>query len=86
MRTTHVCPKCNHGEILFVPRIADRDDRDAVRPMVLHVRHLDYKDIETGAIQAYVCRGCGFTELYTAQAADIPVDTIPGAVLLHAKA
>lgn len=85
MRTTHVCPKCNHGEILFVPRIADRDDRDTVRPMVLHVTHLDWKDIETGTIQAYVCRACGYTELYTVQAGAIPVDAIPGAQLLHAK-
>ncbi|HEY1691575.1 MAG TPA: hypothetical protein VGG39_05420 [Polyangiaceae bacterium] len=83
MRTNHVCPKCNHREILFVPRVADRDDRDAVRPMVLHVIHLDYKDIETGTIQAYVCRGCGYTELYTVQAGSIPVEAIPGAVLLH---
>jgi predicted nucleic-acid-binding Zn-ribbon protein len=47
------------------------------------VIHLDYKDIETGTIQAYVCRGCGYTELYTVQAGSIPVEAIPGAVLLH---
>lgn len=85
MRTSHVCPKCGHREILFVPRIANRDDRDTVRPLVLHVTHLDYKDIEVGAIQAYVCRGCGFTEMYTAQANSLPVDKIPGAQLLTAK-
>ncbi len=85
MRTSHVCPKCNHGEVLFVPRLPDRDDRDTIRPMVLHVTHLDWKDIETGALQAYVCRGCGYTELYTAQASAIPVDAIPGATLLRAK-
>jgi predicted nucleic-acid-binding Zn-ribbon protein len=86
MRTTHVCPKCNHGEVLFVPRIADRDDQDKVRPLTLHVQHLDWKDIEVGTIEAYVCRGCGYTELYTVQASAIPVDQIPGAVLLSAKA
>jgi predicted nucleic-acid-binding Zn-ribbon protein len=86
MRTKHVCPKCGHREILFVPRVADRDDRDNVRPLVLHVTHLDWKDVEVGAIQAYVCRSCGFTELYTAHADALREDQIPGAKVLRAKA
>lgn len=85
MQKTHVCPKCGHGEILFVPHVADRDDRDIVRPLVLHVTHYDWKDVEVGTLQAYVCRGCGFTEIYTQGAASLPVDKIPGAQLLHAK-
>jgi predicted nucleic-acid-binding Zn-ribbon protein len=85
MRTSHVCPKCAHPEVLFVPHLADRDDRDIVRPLVLHVTHLDWKDVEVGALQAYVCRACGFTELYTAQASELPVDKIPGAQVLRAK-
>jgi len=68
MRSSHVCPKCQHREILFVPQVADRDDQDMVRPLVLHVKHLDWKDVEVGTLQAYVCRGCGFTELYTEHA------------------
>jgi predicted nucleic-acid-binding Zn-ribbon protein len=84
MRTSHVCPKCGHREILFVPTIADRDDADVVRPLVLHVKHYDYKDVEMGALQAYVCRGCGYTELYTARADALPVDKIPGAQILRA--
>jgi predicted nucleic-acid-binding Zn-ribbon protein len=85
MRTSHVCPKCGHREVLFVPAVADRDDRDTVRPLVLHVTHLDWKDIEVGAIQAYVCRGCGFTELYTAHVDALPPERIPGAKVLRAK-
>jgi predicted nucleic-acid-binding Zn-ribbon protein len=85
MRKSHVCPKCGHREILFVPHIADRDDRDVVRPLNLHVRHLDWKDIEVGTIQAYVCRGCGFTELYTAKADEIQADAIPESRVLHPK-
>jgi predicted nucleic-acid-binding Zn-ribbon protein len=85
MRTSHVCPKCAHREVLFVPTVADRDDRDEVRPLVLHVKHLDWKDIEVGTLQAYVCRGCGYTEMYTMGAASLPVDKIPGAKLLRAK-
>jgi predicted nucleic-acid-binding Zn-ribbon protein len=85
MRKAQACPKCGHLEILFVPRIADRDDRDTVRPLSLHVKHRDWKDDEIGEIQAYVCRGCGYTELYTAHADTIPFDKIPGAKLLKAK-
>jgi predicted nucleic-acid-binding Zn-ribbon protein len=85
MRTTNICPKCNHREILFVARVADRDDREGVRPLVLHVQHYDWKDDEMGMLQAYVCRSCGYTELYTAHASAIPVDKIPGAQLLRAK-
>jgi len=85
MRTSHVCPKCAHREVLYVPRLADRDDRDEVRPLALHVKHLDWKDIEVGTLEAYVCRGCGYTEMYTLGAAALPVDKIPGARLLRAK-
>jgi predicted Zn-ribbon and HTH transcriptional regulator len=82
MKTSHECPKCDHREILFVPHVADRDDRDVVRPLVLYVRHHDWKDDEIGVIQAYVCRKCGYTELYTSKADTIPVEKIPGAKLL----
>ncbi len=85
MRTNHVCPKCSGREILFVPHIADRDDIDSVRPLMLHVVNYDWKDLEVGALQAYVCRKCGFTELYTHQPDAIPVDKIPGAKVLRAK-
>ena len=85
MRTSHVCPKCGHREILFVPHIADRDDRDIVRPLVLFVKHHDYKDDEIGTVQAYVCRACTYTELYTAHADTIPAEKIPGAKILRAK-
>jgi len=49
------------------------------------VKHHDWKDEEIGKIQAYVCRACGYTELYTAHADALPVDKIPGAKLLRAK-
>lgn len=85
MRASHVCPKCKHREVLFIPHIADRDDRDNVRPLVLHVQHHDWKDDELGQLQAYVCRGCGYTELYTGHADALPVSKIPGAKILKAK-
>jgi len=83
MKQRHVCPKCENTEILFFPQIADRDDRDNVRPLVTHVRHFDWKDDdEIGVLQAYVCRACGFTEIYAKEASAIPYEKIPGAQLL----
>lgn len=67
-----------------MPRIADRDDGDHVRPLSLHVRHYDWKDVEMGTLQAYICRGCGFTELYTQNAGALPVDKLPEAQVLTA--
>ena len=85
MRASHACPKCAHGEVLFFPSVADRDDRDNVRPLSLYVHHYDWKDVEVGTLQAYVCRSCGYTELYTSNPAAIPVDKIPGVTVLQAK-
>ena len=86
MRTSQICPKCGHNEIIFLPQLADRDDKDAVRPLVAHVVHFDWRDdVEVGKLQAYVCRSCGFTELHASDAQQIPVDKIPGAKLLVGK-
>jgi hypothetical protein len=70
-----------------VPQLADRDDRDKIRPLVLHVVEFDWReDMEFGRLQAYVCRKCGFTELYTAEVSSIPLDRVPaGWKVLKAK-
>jgi predicted nucleic-acid-binding Zn-ribbon protein len=86
MRTSHRCPKCHHGEVLFIPQLADRDDEDKVRPLVVHVVEYDWKeDAEYGRLQAYICRKCGYTELHTEKAAELALDKIPGAKILTAK-
>jgi predicted nucleic-acid-binding Zn-ribbon protein len=83
MKASHTCPKCGHQEILFLPQIADRDDKFAVKPLAVHVVHFDWRDdIEMGTLQAYVCRACGYTELYTHEAGKLPVPKIPGAKVL----
>ena len=83
MRATHICPKCENREILFLPQIADRDDYDDIRPLSAHVVHYGWKDdVEIGKLEAYVCRGCGYTELYTKEARQIPWEKVPGAKIL----
>jgi predicted nucleic-acid-binding Zn-ribbon protein len=86
MRTTHTCPKCKNQEVIFLPQIADRDDGDDVKPLSAHVVHFDWKDdVEVGKLQSYVCRSCGYTEIYTKEAAQLPWQKVPGAKLLTPK-
>lgn len=86
VRTSHRCPKCNNDEVLFVPQLADRDDKLHIKPLMVHVVEFDWRhDMEFGQIQAYICRGCGFTELYTSGAEKLPVDKIPGARIYKAE-
>lgn len=84
MRQSHTCPKCQHPEVLYLPEISDQADF----PLTLHlvVRYHAFRaPSRWGKIEAYVCRGCGYTELYAADADKIPLDVIPGARLLQAK-
>jgi predicted nucleic-acid-binding Zn-ribbon protein len=84
MKSTKTCPKCQGREIIFIPQLADRDDKDVVRPFVVHVVHYDWRDdMEMGVVRAYICRKCGYTELYTADARALPVEKIPGAKLIR---
>ena len=83
MKATHICPKCKHEEVLFLPQIADRDDDEQIRPLSAHVVHFDWKDdVEIGKLQAYACLSCGYTELYTNEVPQIPWQKVPGAKLL----
>ncbi len=69
-----------------MPQLADRDDNDNVKPLVVHVLEFDWRDdMEYGRIQAFICRKCSFTELYTKGADSLPVDKIPGARILTPK-
>ena len=87
MRSSHMCPKCACNEILFVPQLADRTgDGDQPRALAIHVIEFDWKeDSEIGHLQAYVCRSCGYTELYATEPASIPLDDrkVPGIRLLR---
>lgn len=79
------CPKCHCVESLVVRHLADLSQFEGslrfanVREIAL-VHHpvatpgLTPPVISVGQLCATVCRGCGFTELYTRGAEMIPVD------------
>jgi hypothetical protein len=79
VRRSYQCPKCDGRELLYVPRLVDFQDS----VIAAHVSSDDWasrgKMAVAGVVQAIICRGCGFMELYATDPEKIPVDQIPGA-------
>ena len=82
MRATQRCPKCNRQEILYLPRLTDFQSSS----LAAYVSDSEWEQTGTlkvlGEIEAFVCRRCGYTELFTRSPDEIPVDEIPGARIL----
>lgn len=84
MKNTHRCPKCDHGEVLYIPHVADiYNINGAAEPMrVAHytkaagtVFGMAVTTSETaGELSAGVCPTCGYTEFYTRDPENIVVD------------
>ncbi len=80
MRTSRVCPKCQHTTILLIASVPETQDYNALRPM--HIATIaagktfmgDVKKGTAGAVSAAVCRGCGYAELHVDDPGSIPVD------------
>jgi hypothetical protein len=83
MRRTHTCPKCQCDRILHLARIDQQvDPYGRIEPW--HIARVPQpiegfplpggEPVVAGQIQAYICRACGFTELYTRDPEGIPVD------------
>ena len=80
MRTSHVCPKCQHNRILIiadVPEYTDNNSMRAANVATVVVGKTFMGDDKLGAagpLSAAVCRACGYTELYAKDPAAIPID------------
>ena len=79
MRDTHVCPKCRNNHILLIAAVPD--DAAGADPVALKVAFAKAKEFLSsttrkgvGHLEAAVCRRCGFTEFYTRDPGNIPVD------------
>jgi len=80
MRKHHRCPKCDHHEILHVPEPRDTDfDR-----MALGGTRSVWTGGVNGGIEAFVCLGCGYTELYVVDPRGIDATKLTGARVLSA--
>ena len=78
MRTTHRCPKCRHGEVLHVPNPRDTNHDS------MALGHLSIWGGVNGAIELYMCMGCGFSELYFQEPQRVEVAKLEGARVLRA--
>jgi predicted nucleic-acid-binding Zn-ribbon protein len=72
MRRTNICPKCQHNEVLFLREVNDETEDTSERWRIARTKTKEkgtFRDKTvvtiTGLVQAYVCRRCGYTELYT---------------------
>jgi hypothetical protein len=82
MRDTHECPKCKYGEVLHVPELREGDA--VVASLMLNARQGIVSLTRYGQLEVYVCRRCGFCEVYVANPRSL-TEMIPGARLLKAK-
>jgi predicted nucleic-acid-binding Zn-ribbon protein len=60
------CPKCQATDVIVATPI-DRDDSSSWPLRVAHDNNpsaMIFKDRHTTTLQALVCGGCGYTELY----------------------
>ncbi len=80
MRTRHRCPKCDHREVLHIPEPRDSNtDRMAIGGQ-LSV----WTRATNGALEAYVCMRCGFTELYVRDVRALDLSKLDHARVLKA--
>jgi predicted nucleic-acid-binding Zn-ribbon protein len=73
MKETNRCPKCESRKILTDGRVIDKASKGGpALDLELAVNKdpdaLLFKGEERFAIRAWVCAGCGYTELYTENA------------------
>ncbi len=89
MKTTHRCPKCDHDRILYIPQVADRygEYTKSEQSVPMKIAHIDKpmgqllgmqlkQTTRAGELEAGVCRRCGYTELYTKNPEEIPIDGV----------
>jgi predicted nucleic-acid-binding Zn-ribbon protein len=76
MKNAKVCLKCEHPEIWRIDPVCsiDYQSSNVIVPLPVAVRIVENPDagllarptkrVEVGAFVAYVCAGCGYSELY----------------------
>jgi len=80
MRESHTCPKCRFNRVLWIAEVPDTDGNLIYPAMIAStvLRGVGFlggdRQATAGLLSACVCRRCGYTELYTANAGNIPID------------
>jgi rubrerythrin len=73
------CPSCDHGEVIEAPlqQLVHYKSRDTVAPIGV-AWHEDKGFLSDSAkplnaLHVYVCRSCGFTQMFTVSPGTIPI-------------
>ena len=81
MVTHRICPKCQHNHILLITNVPDTGEVPSdiralhVAVVLQGVDPAGQREFgSAGRLGAAVCRQCGYTELYTNNAGEIPID------------
>ena len=76
MKGSGHCPKCAAESVLKLGEVADLGtfSGGARAPTVRQIARYDGGWIHVGHLEAYVCRACGYSELYTRNPDVIVVD------------
>lgn len=62
MRKDHICPRCEHDEVVHSPTVLD--STDSLRVSMAIIKPSVWSSKTEGEFEVYVCRGCGFVEWY----------------------
>jgi predicted nucleic-acid-binding Zn-ribbon protein len=78
MKRSHVCPKCGGQSLLHVQRAMNSHQYNAASVIRLALRGTAIAGavlgLEPGALDALVCRACGYMELYVREPETITAD------------
>lgn len=69
MRKNHVCPRCEHREIVHAPTVLD--STDSSREALAIIQPSPWRRNTEGEFEVYVCRSCGFVEWYVKEPGDV---------------
>ena len=79
MKKTGICPKCTGNRLLQLTGVAEEGPIGTERWQIARCVNPDKgifaaAFVTKGFVEAFVCRSCGFTELYTIDPENILVD------------
>ena len=75
MKKSNRCPKCEGTDIAHADTVADKNAIGGPSNMSLGVgikrKGLLAKEVPWGQLEAFACKGCGYTELYVTDLASL---------------
>ncbi len=81
MRSKLRCPKCECKQIMHVPVVRD----NGFNRLMVECRTSFFGDQEYGEYEAYICRACGYAELYVKGVQGIRIEQVDGATLIDGE-